>query len=57
VFLALAVAVPLHRQLYGLIEGMIRQGRKVALRYRPKIADDVARIIAEVRRDTTGVTH
>ena len=132
-FLASAVTEPLHRQLFGLIEGMIRQGRKadvrtlksstsqvispngltageyiarcaaeavslrpedvgryahevillawkrelkarledvgdllakgdladllVALRHGPKIADDVARIIAEVRHDTTGAAH
>jgi hypothetical protein len=29
----------------------------VALRHGPKIADDVARIIAEVRHDTTGAAH
>ena len=132
-FLASAVAEPLHRQLFGLIEGMIRQGRKadvrtlksstsqvispngltageyiarcaadavslrpedvgryahevillawkrelkarledvgdllakgdpadllVALRHGPKIADDVARFIAEVRHDATGAAH
>jgi hypothetical protein len=32
VFLASAVAEPLHRQLFGLIEGMIRQGRKADVR-------------------------
>jgi len=133
VFLASAVAEPIHRQLFGLIEGMIRQERKadvrtlksstsqvispngltageyiarcaaaavslrpedvgryahevillawkrelkarledvgdllakgdpadllVALRHGPKTADDVARIIAEVRHDTTGAVH
>ena len=31
-FLASAVAEPLHRQLFGLIEGMIRQGRKADVR-------------------------
>ena len=30
--LASAVAEPLHRQLFGLIEGMIRQGRKADVR-------------------------